>query len=84
MTALKVPFDEAPSVMVPGRNHDTVGFLSVRASPTNQGSLMSLNQSLRLEDREEFSYGLGIGGSMALWQKRPGLPKPLTPRSRYR
>jgi hypothetical protein len=82
ITALKVPFNEAPGT-TPGRNHDAVGFLSVRASPTNQGSLMSLNQSLRLEDREEFSYGMGIGGSMALWQQRPGLPKPLTPRSRY-
>jgi len=27
--------------------------------------------------------GVG-GGSMALWQKRPGMPKPLTPRSRKR
>jgi hypothetical protein len=78
IAALKEPLDTAPSGAA--RNHDAVDFLlPVRASPTNQGI-----PSLRLEDREEFSYGMGIGGSMALWQKRPGLPKPLTPRSRYR
>jgi hypothetical protein len=52
IAALKVPFDESFSVAA--RNHgddDAVSFLSpVRAGPTIQGSLMSLNQSLRLED----------------------------------
>lgn len=43
-----------------------------------------LPASMRLEDRPEFSYAAGFlgGGSMALWQRRPGLAKPLTPRSR--
>ena len=77
MAAQQAPFSE---VHPHGTGHVVQPLSPVRA--TDQSSLMSLNQSLRLEDREEFSYGMGVGGSMALWQRRPGMPKPLTPRSR--
>ena len=42
------------------------------------------NDGLRLEGRPEFSYPLSAtgGGSLAAFQRRPGMQKPMTPRTR--
>ena len=75
-----VPFHEVRSTLAPPKDGASV-LSPVRASAEH--SFMNLNKSLRLEDRPEFAYSMGVGGgSMALWQQRPGMQKPLTPRTR--
>ena len=58
--------------------------LHVRSGHAETTKTTLPNDGLRLEGRPEFSYPLSAtgGGSLAAFQRRPGMQKPMTPRTR--